>query len=188
MSIKSSMRADAAKNRGKIIAEARRIFSASDAGVSLDAIAKAAGLGIGTLYRHFPDKEALVEAVYSAELDELDVLADQLLSDRSGFDAMRSWLNAYAKFVATKHAMHDALRIALTPKSKGLSETRTRMNSTIGKFLEAGGKDGSIRQHLEPDDVTIAIAGAVYAASTSEDADQVKRVIDLLMNGLQNFQ
>src|ERR1700722_8228234 len=131
-------RSDATKNRERVIAEARKLFSTSATTVSLEAIARAAGVGIGTLYRHFATKETLVEAVYGSELDALDLEADDLLSRHSSADAMRRWMDSYAKFVAAKHAMYDALRIALTPRSGAGSETRARINQTIAKFLAAG--------------------------------------------------
>ena len=161
------------------------MFADASRSVSLETIARVAGVGVGTLYRHFPTKEALVEAVYRAELDELDHDADELLATRTSFDAMRRWLDRYSSFVATKHAMHDALRIALSPQSGPLPETRNRMNGTIAKFLAQGERDHSLRQDFQPDDVTLAFAGAVYAVITSPDREQVERVLDLLMSGLR---
>lgn len=185
MSTPVRQRADAAKNRARIVMSARALFSSAVDAVSLEAIARAAGVGIGTLYRHFPTKEALVEAVYRVELDALDREADDLLRAHESFVAMRRWLDRYTDFVATKHAMHDALRIALSPGSKPLAETRIRMNETIAKFLAAGTRDGSIREGLQPDDVTLGFAGAVYAAATSPDRGQIRRILDLLMVALR---
>jgi len=178
-------RADATKNRERIVVEARAIFSAANNAASLEAIAQAAGVGIGTLYRHFPTKEALVEAVYGSELDALELEADELISRYPGFDAMRLWVNSYARFVTTKHAMHDALRMALTPRSGAGSETRTRINATIAKFLAKGLQDGSIRPRIRADDLTLSLAGSVFAATASADQEQLRRVLDLLMAGVR---
>ena len=185
LSIPSRPRADGLKNRQRIVVEARELFSAQDARVSLDAIARAAGVGIGTLYRHFPSKEALVEAVYRSELDVLDGEADRLLSDRTPAEAMRQWMDSYARFVVAKHAMHDALRIALAPRSSEGSEIRTRISATIGKFLAAGSRDGSMGGNVRPDDITVILAGSVFAAAASTDHGQIGRVFDLLMAGLR---
>ena len=185
MSTSTPLRAHAARNRERIVQEARRLFGQSTNTVTVDLISRAAGVGVGTLYRHFPTKEALAEAVYSAELDELEIEATRLLESSKSFDAMREWLDAYAKFVSTKHAMHDALRISLSSKSGHLSETRVRMTDTIERFLAAGHEDGSIRLGVRADDVTLGIAGAVYAGTTSPDKTQVCRIIDLLMAGLK---
>ena len=143
-------------------------------------------MGIGTLYRHFPTKEALVEAVYRSELDALELEADELLSRYPGFESMRLWVNNYARFVATKHAMHDALRIALSPRSGAGSETRARISATIAKFLATGWRDGSIRHGIRADDLTLSLAGSVFAATASADQEQLGRVLDLLMAGLRS--
>lgn len=174
------------KNRERLVAEARALFSAGDGAASLDAIAKAADVGIGTLYRHFPTREALIAAVYHQELDALEKEADDLLGTRPVVEAMRRWMDRYAQFVATKHAMHDALRVALTPRAGSVSETRSRINATIAKFIEAGSRGGTIRDDVRPDDVTLSLAGMVLAATTSTDPDQVRRLLDLLMAGLRS--
>jgi AcrR family transcriptional regulator len=179
-------RADAAKNRDRILVEARKLFSTAAGTVSLEAIARKAGIGIGTLYRHFPTKEALVEAVYRSELDALDLEANELLLTHQGFNAMRQWMDSYAKFVATKHAMHDALRIALTARVGSPSETRARICEALAKFLAAGARDGSIRSGIRADDLTLSLAGSVFAATASADPAQIRRVLDLLMAGLRS--
>ena len=179
-------RADGIRNRERIVAEAHRLFAVAETTVSLEVIARAAGVGIGTLYRHFPTKEALVEAVYRSELDTLDDEAGDLLAQHPAAEAMRLWMDSYARFVVAKHAMHDALRIALAPRSVEGSEMRTRVNATIAKFLAAGGRDGSIGGGgAQPDDVTVILAGSVFAAVASADRGQITRVLDLLMSGLR---
>jgi AcrR family transcriptional regulator len=167
------------------LVEAKKLFSATEDKISLEAIARAAEVGIGTLYRHFPTKEALVEAVYRSELDALDAEADDLLADRRACDAMRQWLDRYASFVITKHAMHDALRVALAPRSSGGSEIRSRINAMVAKFLSAGAGDGSLGGGFQPDDVTVILAGSVFPAALSVDDRQITRVLDLLMAGLR---
>jgi AcrR family transcriptional regulator len=178
-------RVDAAKNRERLIVEARALFAAGAGAVTLDAIAKAAGVGIGTLYRHFATRETLVEAVYRLELDALEAEADTLLEAHRGFEAMRLWMDRYARFVATKHAMHGALRIALAPRTSAVSEIRTRITLTVAKFIAAGAFDGSLRNDVDPDDVTLGLAAMVLAATASTDPDQVGRLLDLLMAGLR---
>lgn len=185
MSIPARPRADGVKNRARIVAEAQRLFAATEERTSLEAIARAAEVGIGTLYRHFPTKEALVEAVYRSELDALDGEAEDLLAGRLAAEAMRQWLDRYAAFVVAKHAMHDALRVALLPRSSEGSEIRTRINATIARFLAAGAVDGSLGGHFQPDDVTLILAGSVFPAALSTDSRQIVRVLDLLMTGLR---
>ena len=186
MSIRPRLRADGVRNRARIVAEAQRLFAATEGRISWEAIARAAEVGIGTLYRHFPTKEALVEAVYRSELDALDGEAEDLLAGRPAADAMRQWLDRYAAFVVAKHAMHDALRVALAPRSSEGSEVRTRINATVAKFLAAGTSDGSLCSGFQADDVTVILAGSVFPAALSVDDEQITRVLDLLMAGLRH--
>jgi hypothetical protein len=115
----------------------------------------------------------------------LELEADRLLSSHLSADALRLWMTSYARFVATKHAMLDALRIALLAGSGSSSEIRARIVQTIARFLEAGSRDGSLRHDVRPDDVGLGLAGMVFAVTTSADLDQVGRVLDLLMAGLR---
>ena len=179
------LRSDAIRNRERLIAEARRFFSTGDAAVSLEGVAQAAGVGVGTLYRHFPTREALVEAAYRTELDALAADADPLLAAYPALEALRMWMDRYARFVATKHAMRDALRIAFTMPMASPPETRARVRDIVARFSAAGAADGTIRADIEPDDVTVCLAGAVLMTTTSTDADQLARLFDLLLDGLR---
>lgn len=188
MSKPNQLRADAVRNRERLVAAARERFSGGDEGMSLEGVAQAAGLGIATLYRHFPTLEALVEAVYRSELDALAADADHLLAANIAFDGLRMWMDRYARFVATKRAMYDALRIALTSRTSPASETRARIRATVARFVSAGASDGTIRDDVEPDDITLSLAGAVLAATISTDQAQLRRLLDLLMDGLRPRQ
>lgn len=179
------MRADAAVNRERLIAEARRFFTTGDATVSLEVIAQAAGVGVATLYRNFSTREALVEAVYRLELDALAADAEPLLAAHRAIDALRMWMDRYACFVAAKHAMRDALRITLTSPTTSIPETRVRVRAVVARFMAAGAADGTIRDDVEPDDVTLGLAGAVLMTATSTDASQLRRLLDLLLDGLR---
>ena len=185
MSKPPRLRADAALNRERLIAEARLFFSTGDATVSLELVAQAAGVGVATLYRHFPTRETLVQAVYRSELDALAADADQLLAGHKALDALRVLMDRYARFVAAKHAMRDALRIALTSPTAATPETRVRVRAVVGRFMAAGAADGTIRTDVEPDDVTLALAGAVLMTATSTDTFQLPRLMDLLLDGLR---
>src|SRR5437879_6401556 len=106
-----TVRADAHRNRQRLLEAARRAFASGSPVVTLEAIAREAGVGIGTLYRHFPTREALVEAVYRAELSRLCDSAGELLAAAHAPDAaLRSWMDRFAEYVATKREMADALR------------------------------------------------------------------------------
>ena len=190
MSKPPRLRADAARNRERLVAEAGRLFSAGDATVSLEGVAQAAGVGVGTLYRHFPTREALVEAVYRSELDALAADAEPLLAAHGALDALRMWMDQYARFVAVKHAMRDALRVALTSPATSAPATsapatRARIRSVVARFAAAGAADGTIRTDVEPDDVTLCLAGAVLMTAASTDTSQLRRMLDLLLDGLR---
>jgi AcrR family transcriptional regulator len=179
-----SLRSDAARNRERLIAVATERFSTGDSAVTLDAIAQAAKVGIGTLYRHFPTREALVEAVYRSELDSLGADAHELLKRNRAIDALRTWMNRYAKFVATKHAMLDVLRALWAANQEHIPETRARIQAIIAKFVEVGSSDGTIRGDILPEDVTVGMVGIVMATANATDPDQARRLLELLAEGL----
>ena len=168
------------------MAEAGALFSSARGPVTLDMIAKAAGVGIGTLYRHFPTREALVEAVYRLELDTLDRRAGVLLERHTAFDAMRCWLDDYLHFVATKRAMQDALHVAITPGGDVASSIRPRINAIVSTFLSAGAADGTLRNDVSSEDVTLGLVGMVLAATAASQMNQARRLLGLLLAGLKN--
>jgi AcrR family transcriptional regulator len=180
------LRADAARNRERLLEVARERFSAGEETVSLEGIAQAAGVGIGTLYRHFPTREALVEAVYRSELDALAATAEDLLAVHTAFDALRLWMDRYARFVVAKRAMQQALRVAWTSRTSPIPETRARIRATLARFVSAGASDGTIRDDVEADDIAISLAGVVLAATaTATDQGQLHRLLGLLADGLR---
>src|SRR5246500_3363242 len=104
-------RADAVRNRERVLESAKAVFSAGGGDASLEAVAREAGVGIGTLYRHFPTREALYEAVYRREVEQLGEMAEQLKDDAAPVDALRRWLRSNVEFVATKKGMAAALAL-----------------------------------------------------------------------------
>ena len=185
MSRPSRLRADAVKNRERLIAAAREQFSTGGKTLSLEAVARGAGVGIGTLYRHFPTREVLVEAVYRSELDALAAEADPLLAAHPAAEALRRWMDQYTRFVGTKRAMYDALRIAVTSTASWTSDTRVRIRTTIAKFVAAGISVGTLRDDVDPDDIAVNLAGIVLA-TISTDPSQMSRLLDLLMDALRS--
>ena len=111
-------RADAVRNRERVLEAAREVFSAGGAEASLEAVARTAGVGIGTLYRHFPTRESLFEAVYRREVQQLADLADRLKREMPPIEALRHWMRSNVKFVATKKGMSAALALAAYKNSK----------------------------------------------------------------------
>ncbi|SDZ15355.1 TetR/AcrR family transcriptional regulator [Herbiconiux ginsengi] len=177
-------RVDAARNRVALLDAARDAFSDDDADASLEAIARAAGVGIGTLYRNFPTREDLVAAVYATELDAVIAAADPLLRTKSPDQALRAWTDRYAAFVATKRGMAESLRAGALVGAAAANHTRERVNSVIGAFLAAGTETGVFRTDVQADDVTTALVGFFLATRDSPDPAQTSRLLDLLIDGL----
>jgi AcrR family transcriptional regulator len=153
--------------------------------VTLDAIAKAAGVGIGTLYRHFPTREALVDAAYRNELARLcDGVAD-LLATMPPDAAIRTWMSHFVDYMATKRGMGDALRAVVASGGDPFSESRDRLVTAITTLLDAGVAAGTIRPGVEPMDLMAGMGGASFVADEPALHDQAERVLDLLMDGLR---
>ncbi|WP_223360091.1 TetR/AcrR family transcriptional regulator [Leifsonia sp. ZF2019] len=178
-------RADAARNRAVLVEAARSAFAAGGEQVSLEAIARAAGVGIGTLYRNFPTREDLVAAVYAQELDAVIAAAEDHLDAVPADAALRSWLDRYAGFVTTKRGMAESLRAGALADAANTLHTRERVNSVIARFLEAGAATGALRGDLEADDVTTALVGVFLATRSTADTAQIARLLDLLVDGLR---
>ncbi|MFD7638864.1 TetR/AcrR family transcriptional regulator, partial [Streptomyces sp. NPDC059873] len=143
------VRADARRNREKLLTVARAAFAAADDTVALESVAREAGVGIGTLYRHFPTREALVEAVYAAELDAVATSAPGLLDELPPEAALRAWMDRYAGFVATKRGMIDTLRTGWASGRIATPTTRERVTAAIGTILAEGARTGSLRADVD---------------------------------------
>jgi AcrR family transcriptional regulator len=174
-------RLDAQRNRQRIIDAATRAFTAGPHPVKMETIAQQAGVGVGTLYRNFPSREALVEEVYRSELSRLSAMAPQLLAERRPADAMREWMRRYQDFVATKHGMAEALRAVIASGAISSGQTREHLDGAIATILDAGQADGSLRADVAPADVSASMAGIMLTAA---DTDQATRMLRLLVDGL----
>jgi AcrR family transcriptional regulator len=174
-------RADARRNREQLLAVATAAFAAAEEPVSLEAIAREAGVGIGTLYRHFPNREALTEAVYRAELAEVSATAGDLLAQYPPTQALRRWMDRYAAFVAAKQGMAESLRAVLATGAIQVSDTRAGIVGAVDQLLTAGVADGTMRAGVKADDVVSALIGVLLA---SHSAEQTGRLLDLVAAGV----
>jgi AcrR family transcriptional regulator len=179
-----ALRADARRNRDRLLATAVEAFSA-DPDAALDAIAKEAGVGIGTLYRHFPTREALVEAAYRNELGRLCDAAADLGEALPPDQAVRAWMDRFTDYLATKRGMATALRAVIASGGDPYAESRARMLAAISPLLDAGAKAGTIREGVDPLDVLVALNGVSLAAGAPEQRERAGRLLDLLMDGLR---
>jgi AcrR family transcriptional regulator len=178
------MRADAQRNRDRLLDAAVRAFSL-DAEVTLDAIAKDAGVGIGTLYRHFPTREALVEATYRNELAKLCDAVPDLLQTMPPEEATRAWMDRYVDYMATKRGLADALRAVVASGGNPYAQSRGRLVAAITMLLDAGAEAGTIRSDIEPADVLMSLSGITLATSEPAQRAQATRLLDLLTDGLR---
>ncbi|MGW1737288.1 TetR/AcrR family transcriptional regulator [Nocardia sp. NPDC001965] len=178
-------RADARRNREKLLDAARTAFTGADTAVPLETVARAAGVGIGTLYRHFPTREALVEAVYAAELDEVTGSPAALLADHAPDIALRAWMDRYARFVATKRGLVGVLRAGGSTGSITTPATRERITATIGTLLAAGAQAGSLRADTDPGDVTALLLGIFLGTAADDTPGRTGRLLDLVVDALR---
>jgi AcrR family transcriptional regulator len=179
------LRADARRNRERLLEVAVRAFSHGGPDVTLDAIAKEAGVGIGTLYRHFPTREALIEAAYRNELARLCDAVPDLLQDLPPDQATRAWMDRYIDYMATKRGMADALRAVIASGGTPFEQSRDRLVGAITALLRAGTAAGTMRSDVEAVDVFASLAGVALIAGEPAKRDQAGRLLDLLMDGLR---
>jgi AcrR family transcriptional regulator len=180
-----TLRADARRNRERLLSVAVRAFSQDGPDVTLDAIAKDAGVGIGTLYRHFPTREALIEAAYRSELARLCDAVPDLLRDMPPDEATRAWMDRYIEYMTTKRGMADALRAVIASGGTPYAQSRERLITAITSLLHAGAASGRLRADIEPADVLASLSGISLAAGEPAQRAQARRLLDLLMYGLR---
>lgn len=177
-------RSDAAQNRELILAAATAALAESNQ-VSLNAIAKQAGVANATLYRHFATRERLVFEVYRQEVQQVVEAADRLLATRAPADALREWVQRLARYAMTKHGLADALRTATGPGTTLFAETYELIVAALGKLLTAAERAGVVRPGLDPDDVILALAGLWEIDPASDWKTRARRLYDLVFTGLK---
>ena len=181
----SALRADARRNRERILEAAVRAFSEKGPDVAIDTIAKAAGVGSATLYRHFPTREALVEAAYRNELARVCDSAAKLLADNPPDRAIRLWMDDFIEYLAAKQGMADALRAAVASGADPFAETLDKLGTALGTLLDAGADAGLLRPDIDPFDVGFSLAGVALITSAPDQRVRAGRLLDLLLDGLR---
>jgi len=179
-------RTDALRNRDRVLEAARRVFSAGGPEASLEAVAKTAGVGIGTLYRHFPTREALFEAVYRREVQQLADLAKRLEKEAESIEALRQWMRSCVKFVATKKGMSAALAFAVSKESDLFSYSSDLLTRAVGELLKRAGSAGEIRNDISPEDLLRVLVGMCYTHDQPGWQKNVLRLVDVFVDGLRN--
>jgi AcrR family transcriptional regulator len=178
-------RADAIRNRERVLEAAKAVFSAGGPEASLEAVARKAGVGIGTLYRHFPTREALFEAVYRREVQQLSELAEQLKSEVDPVEALRRWLRSNVEFVATKKGMSAALALAVQGSSELTAFSFERLTKAVGALLDRAVAAGEIRSDISPEDILRALVGMCYLHDRPGWQNSVVRLLDVFVDGLR---
>lgn len=177
-------RADLLRNRERLMAAAVETFRAGGPDASLDAVARRAGLGIGTLYRHFPTREALFEAVYRREVEDLARLAERLAEDEEPVRALRRWLRAGVGLVATKRGMLTALALAVDKSSESYAASAASLPLSLGALLRRAADAGCIRDDVDAEDVLQVLVGLSMTGGGEGWETSVIRLLDVFVDGL----
>jgi len=179
------LRADAQRNRDRLVEVAATAFAEQGVDASLEEIARQAGVGIGTLYRHFPTREHLVEVVYRREVEALCAAADDLASHHSADMALEQWMQRFVDYIATKRGLAASLRILFNTNSAVFSDLSGRVSLALRQLVEAAVAEGSIRGDVDASDVLHALGGIYSAPDTKDWRDRSRRLVKLLMDGLR---
>jgi AcrR family transcriptional regulator len=178
-------RADAARNRARLLAAAKTAFAEKGTGASLDEIARSADVGAGTLYRHFPTRDALVEAVYRNEMEQLTAAAERLAETQPPVEALREWLLLFVDFIAAKHGMSELLNAIPGGTSDLYSASKAQMTQAITGLVDRAVAGGGIRLDLEPLVLLRACAGVANVGAGADGERDARRLVDILIAGMR---
>jgi AcrR family transcriptional regulator len=181
-------RADAQRNRERILNVAKEAFTRSGADTSLDDIAKEAGVGPGTLYRHFPTRDVLLEAVYQTEVEKLAAAGQKFAETMSPIEALRAWMLLFVDYIATKKIIAPVLNATVGGHSKVIEASYAPIHEAIRGLVRRGIKNGDIRRELDPIDLLKALVGVAYMSSSPDWQPSAKRLVDILIAGSQRVK
>jgi len=181
-------RVDAERNRARLLDAARAAFASGRQLVTLEQIARDSGVGIGTLYRHFPTREALVEALYRKELADLCAIVDDLLAAHSPDLALRAWMDRFAGYVAAKREMATTLRAVFASGTVTVSQAREELTAAVQRVLEADTATRTLRDDVRAEDIVAMIVGMFTATSLAGGHEQLERMFDLLMDAVRTHR
>ena len=176
-------RADAERNRDRILEVAKDAFTKFGAEASLDEIAKQAGVGAGTLYRHFPSREALIEAVYRTEVEKLAAAERNFAETMPPIEALRAWMTLFVDYIAAKKIIAPVLNTLLGGASKVFESSHTQIWDAIRALVKRAIKSGDIRKDLDPIDLLRALIGVSNVATGADWQQSAKRLVDILITG-----
>jgi AcrR family transcriptional regulator len=177
-------RADALRNRELLLQAAKASFTEAGADVSLDGIARRAGVGIGTLYRHFPTRDAIVEAVYRREVEQLADAANRLSGALPPGEALHAWMRLFVDYIATKRMVAPALK-AMVGGASLYASSAARITDAMAAMVERARTAGDIRADADPADLLRALAGFTHFNAGADWEASTLRLTDILMDGLR---
>ena len=182
-SAKRKPRADAQRNRERILEVAKQAFTRSGANTSLDDIAKDAGVGPGTLYRHFPTREDLLQAVYRSEMEKVAAAEEKFAQSMPPIEALRAWLLLFVEAIETKQIIAPALSTLIGDPKKVFAASYARMHEAIRALVKRAVKSGDIRKDVDPMDLLRALVGVAHVASGTDWQQSARRLVDILIAG-----
>ena len=176
-------RTDALRNRERILDVAKRAFTCNGASTSLDEIAKQAGVGTGTLYRHFPTRDALIEGVYRNEVEKLAAAAGRFAETMSPIEALRTWMLLLVDHIAAKHIIAPALKGIVGGPSRLYEGSRSLIQGAINELVKRAKKSGDVRRDLDASDLLWALIGVSHVGSGADWQQSARRLVDILIAG-----
>ena len=176
-------RADAQRNRERILEVAKQAFTRSGANASLDDIAKEAGVGPGTLYRHFRTRDELLEAVYRTEVEKLAAAERKFAATMPPMEALRSWMLLFVDYIATKKIIAPALSAAIEGPAKVVEASYAPIQEAMRSLVKRAIKSGELRKNIDPTDLIRALVGVAYLESSPDWQLSARRLVDILIAG-----
>lgn len=176
-------RTDALRNRERILEVAKGAFTRHGADASLDDIAKQAVVGAGTLYRHFPTRDALIEAVYRSEVEKLAAAAPGFAATMSPVDALRAWMLLFVDYIAAKHIIAPALNSVAGGPSRIYEGSRSLVQGAIEELVKRAKRSGDVRRDVDASDLLRAVIGVSYVGSGGDWQQSARRLVDILIAG-----
>jgi AcrR family transcriptional regulator len=176
-------RTDAQRNRERILEIAKQAFTRLGADASLDDIARQASVGAGTLYRHFPSRDALIEAVYRSEVEKLAAAEHEFTATLPPIEALRAWMLLFVDHIATKQIIAPALNSVVGGSARLYEGSRDLIHGAIDALVKRAIKSGDIRNDLEPFDLLRALIGVAHVASGPGWQQSARRLVDILITG-----
>ena len=176
-------RIDALRNRERILEVAKAAFTRQGANASLDEIAKQAGVGTGTLYRHFPTRDELIEGVYRNEVEKLAAAAARFAERLSPLEALRAWMLLLVDYIAAKHIIAPALNSVVGGPSRFYESSHSMIHAAMEGLVKRAKKSGDLRRDLDASDLLRALIGVSHVGSGADWQQSARRLVDILIAG-----